>query len=205
MRDQESRGTPRAFGLSHVFISYARSTEAQARQIGEALKALGYDVWRDDELPAHRSYAEVIEERLKAAKAVVVVWSADATRSQWVQSEADRARADRKLVQLSVDGAPLPVIEGAGEGRGGDVARHARDRDCRRDADEDQERRHQEAAADAEHAGDEADRQPHPQNDEDVDGQVGDRKVDLQGDVFRRSKCEGSIARAAPSGRSPCG
>jgi TolB-like protein len=95
--------------LSHVFISYARSTEGQARRIGEALRALGHAVWRDDELPAHRSYAEVIEERLRTAQAVVVVWSADAARSEWVQSEADRARADHKLVQLTVDGAPLPM------------------------------------------------------------------------------------------------
>jgi len=95
--------------MSEIFISYARSTEAQARRIAEALKALGYGVWRDDELPAHRSYSEVIEERLQAAKAVVVVWSAEAAKSEWVQSEADRARADRKLVQLTVDGAALPM------------------------------------------------------------------------------------------------
>jgi adenylate cyclase len=66
-------------------------------------------VWRDDELPAHRAYGEVIAERLKAARAVVVVWSAEAARSQWVQSEADRAREDGKLVQLTIDGAPLPM------------------------------------------------------------------------------------------------
>src|SRR5579871_4049957 len=57
--------------MSDVFISYARSTEAQAERIGEALVALGYGVWRDDALPPHRAYGEVIEERLKAAKAVV--------------------------------------------------------------------------------------------------------------------------------------
>jgi len=95
--------------MSDIFISYARSTEAQAKRIAEALRALGYGVWRDDELPAHRSYSEVIEERLQAARAVVVVWSADAVKSEWVQSEADRARADRKLVQLTVDGAALPM------------------------------------------------------------------------------------------------
>src|SRR5579862_3561217 len=95
--------------MTDIFISYARSTEAEARKIAEALRSLGYGVWRDDELPAHRSYAEVIEERLKAAKAVVVVWSAEAVNSEWVQSEADRARTERKLVQLSVDGARLPM------------------------------------------------------------------------------------------------
>src|SRR3984957_13756063 len=95
--------------MSDVFISYARSSEREATQIAETLRSLGYAVWRDDELPAHRSYAQVIEERLNASKAVVVVWSAEAVKSEWVQSEADRARMDHKLVQLRLDGAPLPM------------------------------------------------------------------------------------------------
>ncbi|HEY2179812.1 MAG TPA: TIR domain-containing protein [Caulobacteraceae bacterium] len=95
--------------MSDVFISYARSTESQARQVAEALRALGYGVWRDDELPAHRAYSEVIEERLEAAKAVVVLWSAEAVKSQWVRSEAERARGAAKLVQLVLDGARLPM------------------------------------------------------------------------------------------------
>src|SRR5579863_3173181 len=95
--------------MTDIFISYARSTEAGARQVGEALRALGYGVWRDDELPAHRAYADVIEERLGLAKAVVVIWSAEAARSEWVRSEAERARADHKLVQLTLDGARLPM------------------------------------------------------------------------------------------------
>jgi adenylate cyclase len=75
-----------------VFVSYARPDEPQAERIAEALRAEGYEVWRDDQLPAHRSYSEVIEERLNAAKAVVVLWSAHATKSQWVRAEADSAR-----------------------------------------------------------------------------------------------------------------
>jgi adenylate cyclase len=95
--------------MSDVFVSYARSTERQAHQIADALRAHGYDVWRDDQLPAHRSYAEVIEERLKAAKAVVVVWSLEAIGSQWVRAEADRAREAGTLVQLTVDGSLPPI------------------------------------------------------------------------------------------------
>ena len=95
--------------MPDVFVSYARSTERQAHQIADALRARGYDVWRDDQLPAHRSYAEVIEERLKAAKAVVVVWSLEAIGSQWVRAEADRAREAGTLVQLTVDGSLPPI------------------------------------------------------------------------------------------------
>jgi len=95
--------------MSEIFISYARSTAAEAQRVAAALEALGYGVWRDDELPAHRAYGEVIEERLASAKAVVVIWSADAAQSQWVRSEANRGRSDGKLVQLAVDGARLPM------------------------------------------------------------------------------------------------
>src|SRR5579871_7011444 len=95
--------------MADVFISYARSTERQAQAIAGALRASGYAVWRDDELPPHRSYADVIEERLAAAKAVLVVWSTDAVKSQWVRSEADRAREAGKIVQVNVDGVPMPM------------------------------------------------------------------------------------------------
>lgn len=96
--------------MSDIFISYARASEADARRITEALRALDYGVWRDDELPAHRAYGEVIEERLKAAKAVVVLWSEEAVKSQWVRAEAEVGREAGTLVQLSLDGAvpPLP-------------------------------------------------------------------------------------------------
>ena len=95
--------------MSDVFISYARSTAKQAQHVAEALRGLGYGVWLDDAIPAHRAYADVIEEELKAAAAVVVVWSAEAVKSQWVQSEADHAREAGKLVQLNIDGALPPM------------------------------------------------------------------------------------------------
>ena len=95
--------------MSDVFISYARSTESKARDLAQALHAMGFGVWRDDELPPHRDYAEVIEERLRAARAVLVVWSADAVKSQWVRAEANVAREAGTLVQLRLDDAHLPL------------------------------------------------------------------------------------------------
>ena len=96
--------------MSDVFISYARSTASQAQLVADGLRAMGYGVWRDDDLPAHRPYAEVIDERLRAARAVVVIWSADAAKSQWVRAEADLARQAGTLVQLRIDELipPLP-------------------------------------------------------------------------------------------------
>jgi adenylate cyclase len=95
--------------MADVFISYARSDEGRAAQVAETLRGDGYSVWRDDELPAHRTYAEVIEERLNSAKAVVVLWSSEAMRSQWVRAEADTARNAGRLVQASIDGSTPPL------------------------------------------------------------------------------------------------
>ena len=95
--------------MADIFISYARSTEEQAQRVEAALQGRGYTVWRDSELPAHRNYADVIEERLKSAKAVVVIWSVDAAKSQWVRAEADAARAMGTLVQVGFDGTVPPM------------------------------------------------------------------------------------------------
>jgi adenylate cyclase len=96
--------------MSDVFVSYARPDEPRAQQVSDLLREVGYRVWRDDELPAHRAYAEVIEERLNGAKAVIVLWSAESVRSQWVRAEADTARSAGTLIQVTLDGAipPLP-------------------------------------------------------------------------------------------------
>jgi adenylate cyclase len=95
--------------MADIFVSYGRSTEGLAHQVAEALRAAGYSVWRDDELPAHRAYSDVIEERVRGARAVVVLWSAEAARSQWVRAEADVAREAGTLVQISVDGTMPPM------------------------------------------------------------------------------------------------
>ena len=95
--------------MADVFVSYARPDEPMAERVSSALREEGYTVWRDDELPAHRTYAEVIQERLKSADAVVVLWSAEAARSQWVRSEADAARLAGTLVQAMIDGSTPPM------------------------------------------------------------------------------------------------
>ncbi|MES2894670.1 MAG: TIR domain-containing protein [Pseudomonadota bacterium] len=116
--------------MPDIFISYARSSAAHAKLLGEVLRGAGYEVWRDDELPPHRSYAEVIAEQLDSAKAVIVLWSADAIRSQWVRSEANRARECGKLVQVVLEPCvpPMPFDQiycadlagWGGEGGGGE-------------------------------------------------------------------------------------
>lgn len=96
--------------VTDVFISYARSTQDQARAAARNLESLGYSVWIDDALPAHRAFSSVIEEKLRESKATLVLWSTDARNSRWVPAEAELAHNEDKLIQISLDGAlpPLP-------------------------------------------------------------------------------------------------
>lgn len=96
--------------MADVFISYSRDDQALVRKLAEAVRREGYSVWWDDELPPHRSYGDVITDEIGAAKAAIVVWSKSAAASQWVRAEADVARNQKKLIQVSIDDRmpPLP-------------------------------------------------------------------------------------------------
>src|ERR1700733_15082845 len=95
--------------MTDVFISYARSAQATARRVADALRTEGYEVWLDDLIPAHRVFGDVIAEHLEAAKAVVVIWTTEAAQSEWVRSEANRARSAGKLVQMRLEELVLPM------------------------------------------------------------------------------------------------
>lgn len=95
--------------MADVFLSYARADEAVARRVAKGLEAAGLSVWWDADLPAHRSYSDVIQRNLEEARAVVVLWSKASAGSQWVRAEADFARNSDKLVQAQVDGTMPPI------------------------------------------------------------------------------------------------
>jgi tetratricopeptide (TPR) repeat protein len=95
--------------VADVFLSYARASANSAQRIAAGLRDCGFSVWFDENLPAHRAYSDVIEEQLEAASAVLVLWSREATQSQWVRSEANRARESGRLVQVRLDDARLPM------------------------------------------------------------------------------------------------
>lgn len=96
--------------MADVFISYSRDDLETVKAIAAAVKEAGYDLWWDKDLPPHLSYTEVIQEKIGGAKAVIVVWSEEASKSEWVRAEADMARNQNKLVQTSIDDSmpPLP-------------------------------------------------------------------------------------------------
>jgi Tfp pilus assembly protein PilF len=88
--------------MADVFISYSKQDPEPTRKLAHELETLGYSVWWDTNLLAGANFREVIVKQLEGAKAVIVIWTPSSVKSDWVISEADRARAARKLVPLRV-------------------------------------------------------------------------------------------------------
>lgn len=95
--------------MADVFLSYARPDAVAADRVVRGLEKRGGSVWIDRELPAHRAYADVISSELESADAVLVLWSKSSVASEWVRSEANRARELHKIVQARLDDVRLPM------------------------------------------------------------------------------------------------
>ncbi len=95
--------------MSDIFISYARADNQQAALLAEQFIQNGWSVWWDREIPPGRSFDEVIEEALNAAKCVVVIWSRQSVASRWVKTEAAEGAARGVLVPVLMKGVKIPL------------------------------------------------------------------------------------------------
>ena len=92
-----------------IFFSYSRTDLKRARPIIDALELAGYAVWWDGKLEGGTVYLPETERALKAAKAVIVLWSQQSVTSNWVLDEAMDGRADGRLVPLSIQQVTPPL------------------------------------------------------------------------------------------------
>ena len=61
--------------MTSVFLSYDREDIGRARPIVAALDKAGHSVWWDRHIKGGAQYSKVIEQALKRADVVVVLWS----------------------------------------------------------------------------------------------------------------------------------
>jgi len=92
-----------------IFLSYSREDRAAVRHIAESFEREGFVVWWDAALQSGQTFDEVIEQRLKEAKAVVVLWSPRSVTSRWVRAEATLADRKNKLVPAIIEPCDRPI------------------------------------------------------------------------------------------------
>lgn len=97
--------------MADVFISYSKSHVELTRELAKELEAKGLTVWWDTDLLAGESFRHRIIQEIKACKAAIVIWTRESVHSDYVLSEAERARVAGKLIQLrtaDLDPSELP-------------------------------------------------------------------------------------------------
>jgi TIR domain/Caspase domain len=95
--------------LADIFISHAREDRERVKTLANALMARGWSVWWDQQIPVGKSFSEVIEQELAAARCVIVLWSKASVKSQWTLSEAAEGLARGILVPGVIDDARIPL------------------------------------------------------------------------------------------------
>lgn len=95
--------------MSDIFISYSGKDVPWVRNFAKVLEAKQWSVWWDRHIPTGQSFDAVIEEELQKAKCVIVIWSQHSVRSDWVKTEAAKARQRQILLPVSIEGIDLPL------------------------------------------------------------------------------------------------
>jgi len=99
------------------FLSHNKADKPLARKIGAHLTLSGQDVWFDEwEIQAGDSIPGKLNEGLGGFNAFILVWSANANRSNWVRKELNTAimrsieDGSAKIIPCMVDGTPVPPL-----------------------------------------------------------------------------------------------
>ncbi|HQR53883.1 MAG TPA: TIR domain-containing protein [Burkholderiales bacterium] len=95
--------------MADVFVSYARSDRARVAPLVAAIEAEHWTVWWDPDIAAGQEFDRRIAAELKAASAVLVVWTPKSVESRWVRGEARDGVERGILVPVRFDAAELPI------------------------------------------------------------------------------------------------
>ena len=91
-----------------IFLSYSSKDRDRVKPIVETFETQGWKVWWDVRIPYGKSFDRHIEEQLEASEVVVVVWSKDSIKSEWVLEEANEGKERQVLIPLSIDDVRPP-------------------------------------------------------------------------------------------------
>jgi hypothetical protein len=96
--------------MADIFISYSQQDKALAEQLAGLLTEIGFTVWWDAALIPAEQFREEIRRQIEAARAVIVIWSANSAKSAFVIDEADVGRERNKLISTLAEGFPVSRV-----------------------------------------------------------------------------------------------
>src|SRR5436853_3850549 len=95
--------------MPDVFVSYNHQDRELARDMAALLEQRGYSVWWDRDLLVGDNFVLKIDEALRQARCVVVLWTHASIKSRYVLEEASFAREQGTLMPVLLEDVELPV------------------------------------------------------------------------------------------------
>src|SRR6185369_6830380 len=94
-------------GESYVFISYSRQDQLYVAELADFLRAHDIAVWYDPDIPNGARWRLTIQDRLERAGAMLLIQSAGALASDWVDNEFSYAQElGKPILTLLLETAP---------------------------------------------------------------------------------------------------
>jgi len=95
--------------MADIFISHSTADHERLTPLLDLLERQGWTTWWSPQLRRGSPFDDEIKAQLGAAKCVLVVWSRDSVRSDYVKSEAEKGRTRGILIPVFLDEVDVPM------------------------------------------------------------------------------------------------
>ena len=94
--------------MGHIFISYSSKDRSKTRALAKVLEKNGMKVWWDKNLPPGKAFDRAISKALDESQSIVVLWSKNSVKSDWVLDEAYEGLERQILIPAMIEMTRIP-------------------------------------------------------------------------------------------------
>ncbi len=94
--------------MGHIFISYSSKDRSTTRALAKILEKQGLKVWWDKNLQPGKAFDRAISKALDESESIVVLWSKNSVKSDWVLDEAYEGLERKILIPAMIETTKLP-------------------------------------------------------------------------------------------------
>lgn len=95
--------------MADIFLSYNEKDRPRVRQLAHALERAGWSVWWDRRVPAGMTWRSLLEQELQNMRCMLVLWSSNSVKSEWVCEEATEGRLLGRLIPVFIERVRPPA------------------------------------------------------------------------------------------------
>jgi hypothetical protein len=94
--------------MSDIFISYAAEDRDRVLPLVQALENTGWTIFWDRTIPAGKTWRQRMDAEIQACRSVLVVWTQNSVKSEWVLEEAEIGKRRQILIPVVLDEVEPP-------------------------------------------------------------------------------------------------